>query len=88
MIYGTSRYAKLSLYRGQKAGKDITTIDVTSVPVKVSKSSVTHRVVEGDTLENIAFKYYGDATYWWVISDENDIFDIYNLTIGTLLNIP
>lgn len=32
-----------------------------------------HILTEHDTLGDLAFRYYGDAKYWWVIADINDI---------------
>jgi copper chaperone CopZ len=33
--------------------------------------SYQHTVREGDRLDLLAYKYYGDATRWWLISDAN-----------------
>ena len=32
-----------------------------------------HSVLEGETIQNIAFKYYEDSGMWGVIADANDI---------------
>lgn len=34
---------------------------------------VVHTVLEGETIQSIAFKYYGDSGLWGVIADANDI---------------
>jgi nucleoid-associated protein YgaU len=88
MILNNSRYAGTILYQGTKAGKERVTIDTALKKIKLSQSAVTHKVIDGDTLENISYRYYSDSTYWWVIADANDIFDPDVLTIGALLNIP
>ena len=30
-------------------------------------------VLEGETIQSIAFRYYGDSGFWGVIADANDI---------------
>lgn len=34
---------------------------------------VIHTVLEGETIQSIAFQYYGDSGMWGVIADANDI---------------
>jgi len=38
---------------------------------------VGHKVLETDTLESIAFKYYGRPDYYWVIAMFNNIEDCF-----------
>lgn len=48
-----------------------------------------HVVVEGDTLQNIAFRYYGDSKLWYLIADVNDeIINPFVLKPGQNLLIP
>ena len=50
---------------------------------------VTHKVVRGDTLDNLALHYYNNPTYFWIIADFNHINDPYKeLPIGKVLQIP
>lgn len=53
-------------------------------------SARTHRVVEGDTLSEIAHRYYGDARLWNRILQANraQISDLRRLRLGTVLNLP
>ncbi|WP_280215861.1 LysM peptidoglycan-binding domain-containing protein [Nocardia cyriacigeorgica] len=51
-------------------------------------SARTHDTVEGDTLADLADRYYGDAGKWSVIADANGITDPATLPIGQLLWIP
>ena len=39
----------------------------------ISSDHIIHSVLEGETIQNIAFKYYGDSGMWGVIADANDI---------------
>ena len=42
---------------------------------------------EGDRLDNLAFKYYGDSTLWWYLAKANQLTDL-NIPAGTKLRIP
>jgi nucleoid-associated protein YgaU len=48
----------------------------------------THRVVAGDSLPQLAWREYGDATAWRVIAEANDIDDPMILLPGTELLVP
>lgn len=50
-----------------------------------------HRVVEGDQLDQIAYRAYGDPEFWWRIADANtDVLTGFpdDLKPGMLLRIP
>lgn len=49
-----------------------------------------HIVVDGETLDSIAFKYYKDSKLWWIIYDINLelIFEPFTLIKGITLIIP
>ena len=50
---------------------------------------VSHKVVEGDTLDTLALYYYNSPTYFWIIADFNNILDPYaELKTGSILKIP
>ena len=38
---------------------------------------VAHKVVQEDTLDSLALKYYNNPTYWWIIAYFNDIQDAF-----------
>lgn len=44
--------------------------------------------IEGDTLDAIAFRKYGDSKLWWVIADVNNIENPLIIEPGTSLLIP
>ncbi|WP_033440646.1 CIS tube protein [Saccharothrix sp. NRRL B-16314] len=48
----------------------------------------THRVVAGDSLPQLAWREYGDATAWRVIAEANDIDDPILLVPGVELLVP
>jgi phage tail protein X len=39
--------------------------------IRLPESNVLHTVTSGDRLDLLAYKYYGDTTKWWQISDAN-----------------
>ena len=48
-----------------------------------------HTVVPGDTLQSIAYQYYGDSGYWMAIADINNIpFEFRDLDEGMQIIIP
>ena len=47
-----------------------------------------HIVKEGETLQSIAFRYYGDSGYWTRISSYNRIINPFSLEPYTRLFIP
>lgn len=58
------------------------------VQKKVSNTLV-HTVKEGETIQSIAFQYYGDSGYWVHICDVNNIFNPFvELEEGMEIYIP
>jgi nucleoid-associated protein YgaU len=47
-----------------------------------------HTVTDGDSLQSIAYKNYGDATRWRTIAEANGIDDPLRLRRGHQLSIP
>jgi nucleoid-associated protein YgaU len=47
-----------------------------------------HTVIQDDTLTQIAFKYYGEPVLWYHIADVNNIFNPFDLVVGSSLRIP
>lgn len=41
-----------------------------------------------DEMTTIAYKFYGDSKYWWIIADRNDIENPFILEEGKTLIIP
>lgn len=53
------------------------------------KNTVVHTVKEGETIQSIAFQYYGDSGYWVYIADINNIFNPFTeLEEGMEIYIP
>lgn len=60
--------------------------------INKSNTDKLHLVIEGERLDTISYKYYGNSKYWWVLADSNDISDNminpFVLTSGSTLIIP
>ena len=41
--------------------------------IKISDSDVFIFPKDGERLDNLAYKYYGDTTLWWIIAKANGI---------------
>lgn len=47
-----------------------------------------HRLVQGETLDLLAWRYYGDARLWWRIADANPRREPDAWPPGALLRVP
>ena len=57
--------------------------------VPESSNDIQHTVKDGETLQNIAFRYYGDSGKWYIIAEANKILNPFKgLEMGTLIRIP
>ena len=56
---------------------------------QLSNTPRIHTVLEGETIQSIAFQYYGDSGYWADIADINNIFNPFtDLEDGMEIIIP
>jgi nucleoid-associated protein YgaU len=53
-----------------------------------SNQDKVHTVIEGDRLDTLAHKFYGNSRLWHIIADSNDIINPFELEIGIQLIIP
>ena len=80
------RYNKIKR-KLDKSGKRVYgTTYYPDIPIKNTDKFITS--VFGDRLEQLAYKFYGDTTLWWIIAKTNGIRGIAALTPGTQLRIP
>jgi hypothetical protein len=89
MLYSDSRYADGYFYKAQRAqdGSFQTTVD-RRFP-NVTSSFFYYDWLEGDRIDLVANKIYGDPSYWWKIMDFNpEVMDATNIPSGTTLRIP
>lgn len=47
-----------------------------------------HTIIYGDTLDLVAFDYYGDSKYWWVLFYVNNLDNPFILETNSVLIIP
>ena len=57
-----------------------------SIPIQDSDNFIYS--VEGDRLDSLAFKYYGDNTLWWIIAKANGLRGKPVLNAGEVIRIP
>ena len=85
MISKRSRYAGCNLVReGTEAYLS------TRPPLEIAPQPDDrfHEVVVGERLDQLAYRYLGDAKLWWVIAEANDIAWALEIEPGTVLRIP
>lgn len=51
-------------------------------------SGIIHTVLEGQTLQEISFIYFGDSGRWGDIADINNIHDPFDIEPGSSIIIP
>lgn len=66
----------------RKVGQLIGKIDASPIQIR------QHIVADGETLQKIAAEELGDAKYWTLLAEANDIMDPTALTTGTVLELP
>ena len=49
---------------------------------------VSHIWKQGDSYEKLAFKYYQDSAYWWIIAHYNEKPTEQHVSIGESIEIP
>jgi len=91
----------MAIYRGSRY--EYSTVDYFSTTVDGADEPVVfynfsdlgyvrywqHTYVEGERLDQIAYKYYQRPQYWWIIPEYNpEITDLNNIPAGTVLRIP
>ena len=88
-IAANSRYATNSLLTVDVDGTSIQVI-LPNPPTATTFNYMTYIVNAADTIDNLAFQFYGDPTQWWVIANANPSIIDWNagLVPGTTLLIP
>lgn len=87
---GRSRYAGSEVIDGTHYGmwEDPSARDPYGPDILDGVNTIEHILVAGERLDVLAFRYYGDEDYWWVIALANRIMDPFALTAGQRLRIP
>lgn len=69
-----SRYASVPYYFNTEDKKEIYGLGTNMYK---DADYVTYKVMQGDTLDYLALKYYNNPTYWWIIAYFNNIQDAF-----------
>lgn len=84
-----SRHANLPIK--QTVGPDGTlrsTITLRLGQAEPTEPLTQHRLVQGETLDQLAFRYFGDERLWWRILDANPLVYPLDIPVGQILTIP
>jgi hypothetical protein len=69
-----SRYDFTGIKKDKSTGNRV--LKSTLYPeVKIEDGDQFVYPIDGDRVENIAYRYYGDSTLWWIIAKANGIRD-------------
>lgn len=55
---------------------------------KPSPKDKLHTIRDFDTLWDLAYDFYGNSKYWWIIADVNKIINPFELEVNSNLIIP
>ena len=86
----TSRHYGLAVYDAADAsGATHPTISLRSVDAPSLQAAVFHHVITGaESIEYLAWRYFGMSDAWWRIADANSpVFPLY-LPVGSVVAIP
>ena len=80
----------ISRYRSSNVidGKYFETFNFPNIKQLDNIGVIRIRVAQFDRLDQLASKYLGDGSYWWVIALMNDISWGFSFTPGQILRIP
>lgn len=85
-IHKGSRYIHIPVYarRGQEF-----IFDIRNKYKFNSENSMYYTVVQGDSIDGIAYKFYGNANLYWAIMDANpQLQSELDIKVGDVLMIP
>jgi hypothetical protein len=89
VIYLDSRYAEGNIFKAYNTTKAQYDLTVFRKFPDVVTPVVYYEWVEGDRIDIVSSKYYGDPEYWWQIMDANpEISNPFEINPGTILRIP
>lgn len=81
------RYNGLDIINDAKGKRNYVTILYPTI--EPDPSDIYIIVYESDRLDLLAYKYYGDVRYWWIIAQANNLGKgSFNVNTDTRLRIP
>lgn len=88
MIASNSRYAASTLVTVDLKGTSRLVI-VPTAPVVTTFSFIYHVISSDETIDDLAYRYFGDSTQWWRIANVNpETITWTSLTPGRMIRIP
>lgn len=89
-IYKGSRYRFSDVVQVTDSDGDVNGVyEIRETTVEVPDGSIPYTIQAEDTMEALAFKYYGDGNKWYVIADANpQVFWPLDIRQGVLIYIP
>lgn len=69
----TSRYWALQTYEAPTADGPSTAVPMRPNPRLTDEESIEHRLSGVETIEYLAWRFYGRSAVWWHIADANPI---------------
>ena len=89
MIFTDSRYASGTIFKAQDARNDTHQVTVLRKFPSGKSTYYMYEWQEGDRLDELAYRLYGNSNIWWQIMDYNpEVSDALNIAPGTLLRVP
>ena len=86
-VYENSRYLHTQQYN--RLGWDYPTLDIRKRFTFNQEECVNHRWCEGDTLDGVAYRYYGVCALRWAILDANPRYRTeFDIKCGDMILIP
>lgn len=83
-----SRYRSLKRIEYEDGTKRVETANPVNIPEKEGDTFFKVTYQYENRLDLIAFKFYNNQLYWWVIAYASNIKDPFNVPSGTVLRIP
>jgi nucleoid-associated protein YgaU len=86
----TSRYYQSPVYDATDAeGVTHATVAIRQpTPPTPGTTMYRHTVTAVETIEYLAWRYYGNSALWWRIAEANDLIFATDIVPGSVLNIP
>lgn len=66
-----SRYSRYYALDTQRLGDKLSLVQRPAIDIETRRDSITHTLIGGETLDQLAKHYYGREDLWWRIADAN-----------------
>jgi len=85
-----SRYHGLPTYEAADSdGQPQATVAIRpATPVAAADATYSHVLVAGESLEYLAWRYYGTSSAWWRLADAGPVVFPLDITPGAVVPIP